>query len=212
MSRRQTGFTLLEVVIATTILGVMMLLLTGSLRIGAQSWDAGEERLAKASRLYVVTNFLRTHIGSLLPVAGTRRDGEIDPAFKGTPESLEYVAALPEQVKAGGLYRFQIYLAKNGEHQDLRVAIVSYVNGPDRSDNVEPIDDLPLLENVKHFKASYLPLVLQPQNILSLGETVKWVDDWQVPQLPGLVRLDIELEGEEPWPPLVIAPKTQMLR
>lgn len=214
MRRQQGGFTLLEVIIGTTILGMMMLLLTGSLRIGAESWEAGETRIAKASRVFVVANFLRGHIGSLLPVSATQKNGELEPPFKGTLDSLEYIAALPEQVKAGGLYRFQVYLAKNGEHQDLRVAILPYVSGPDQDKDktAEPVDDLPLLENVKSFRATYLPLVLQPQLALSPGETVKWVEEWLNPQLPALIKLEIEPEGEEPWPTLVIAPKTLMLR
>ena len=52
------GFTLIEVLIGTALLGMMMLVLTGSLRIGAESWEAGEERMVKASRLYVVEGFL----------------------------------------------------------------------------------------------------------------------------------------------------------
>ena len=59
--RHDRGFTLIEVLLATTLLGIMMLLLTGSLRIGADSWEAGEERMAKASRLFIVESFLRRH-------------------------------------------------------------------------------------------------------------------------------------------------------
>lgn len=211
-ARRQAGFTLLEVIIGATLLSIMMLLLTGSLRISAESWDAGEERMAKASRMFVVLNFLRGHMGGLLPVAGTRKDGEIDFAFKGGPDSLEYVAALPEQVKAGGLYRFRLYVSNAGGHKDLRVAIIPHKVGGEQDSKAEPLDDLPLVEKVEEVKLSYLPLVVQNNNPLGERIAVKWNFEWQEPQLPALVRLEITPENEDPWPALVIAPKIQMLR
>jgi general secretion pathway protein J len=215
--RAEAGFTLLEVLIGTTLLAVMMLLLTGSLRIGAESWDTGEARMAKASRLYVVENFLRTHIGSLLPVAGTLKNGQLEPAFRGGRDSLDYVAPLPEQVRAGGLYRFELYVSKNGETRDLRMAIVPYATAPNQADKVEPLDDLAILEDIKEFKLSYLPhanpglgfnQLQQPMQ----NQPAQWIDEWQQPQLPALIRVDIEPEGEAPWPTLFIAPKTLMLR
>jgi general secretion pathway protein J len=212
LRRTQGGFTLLEVLIATTLLGVMMLLLTGSLRIGVQSWDAGEERIARASRMFVVQNFLRTHIGSLLPVASTLKDGRMEPAFRGGQDALEYVAPLPEQVKVGGLYRFQLYVSKDGERKDLRMAILPYLSGPDQGKTVEPMDDLALLENIKDIKLSYLPRVFPGQNPMSQRQEIQWTDEWKNNQLPALIRLDIEPENEEPWPTLVIAPRTLVLR
>jgi general secretion pathway protein J len=215
--KAEGGFTLLEVLIGATLLAVMMLLLTGSLRIGAESWDTGEERMAKASRLYIVENFLRSHIGSLLPVAGTVKNGKMEPAFRGGRDTLNYVAPLPEQVKAGGLYRFELYVGKkDGDTKDLRMAILPYTTGPDKGQVEEPVDDLAILEDIKEFKLSYLPHVIQgsPFNPMmqQQNQPVQWTDEWQQNQLPALIRIDIEPEGEAPWPTLFIAPRTLMLR
>jgi general secretion pathway protein J len=194
----------------------MMLLLTGSLRIGAESWDAGEERMARASRLYVVENFLRTHIGSLMPVGNIVRNGRVEPAFRGGRDFLAYVAPLPEQVKIGGLYRFELYLAKNGDRQDLRMAILPYSTSIDKMSKpkAEPIDDLAVLENVGDFRLSYLPhpaqtanMTLSPQN-----PPLQWADEWQTNQIPALIRIDLRPADEEPWPSLFVAPRTLTLR
>lgn len=207
------GFTLIEVLIGSTLLAMMMLLLTGSLRIGAESWNIGEERMAKASRLTIVLHFLRTHISSLLPVAGTMKNGQIEPAFHGSDVLLHYVAPLPEQVQRGGLYHFELYLAKQGKSHDLRMKISPYSMNPDRQNQVEPIDNVPIVENVKTFKISYLPRSnMNSSGGLPGSTTTQWVSEWQQPQLPALIQLDIEPEDEEPWPTLFIAPKTMMLR
>ena len=40
----------------------------------------------------------------------------------------------------------------------------------------------------------------------------KWVEAWKDYQLPTMIRIDIDPVGEEPWPSLVLAPRTLMLR
>ena len=61
-SCRVAGFTLLEVLIATSILGIMMVLLFGSMRICIRSWEAGEAHMQKVSRMTVIQNFFRSHL------------------------------------------------------------------------------------------------------------------------------------------------------
>ena len=211
----QGGFTLIEILLAATLLSVMMLLLTGSLRIGAESWEAGEHRLAMASRLFVVENFLRNHIGGLLPVAGAMRNGEIEPSFRGTRDSLSYVAPMPEQIETGGLFRFELYLSKKQASSDLRMSITPYIANPKDGQSTALIDDLPILDNVDEFRVAYLP---QPtpesgQNPAQFKpQPGQWTEEWRDYQLPGLIRIEIKPAGEDPWPTLYIAPKTRMLR
>lgn len=208
------GFTLIEVLIGATLLAVMMTLLMGSLRIGAQSWELGEERMAKASRLFIVENFLRSHIESLLPVAATLKNGVMEPAFQGGRDTLTYVAPLPEQVKLGGLYRFELYLSK-GEKKDLRVAILPYSTQPDKAGTMEPLDDLALMENIEEFKLAYLPRPNPGGNLNPLqgqNQDIRWTDEWRENQIPAMIRIDIKPTGEDSWPTLLIAPKTMMLR
>lgn len=217
--RRQDedGFTLVEVLLATALLGIMMLLLTGSLRIGADSWEAGEERLAKASRLFIVESFLRKHIASLLPVSGVNKNGEMEPAFRGSPTTLNYVAPLPDQLEGGGLYRFKLYVAGENDNLALRVLIVPYVSDPNQSSKAEPqpLDDLAIVEQVQSVKFAYYgPDPASNSRAAPVGGAPagKWTENWSDYQLPSLIRIDIEREGEDPWPTVIIAPKTLMLR
>ena len=45
MTRRQRGFTLIELVVAMALLGTMMLLLYSGLSFSVRSWDAGDVNL-----------------------------------------------------------------------------------------------------------------------------------------------------------------------
>ena len=51
------GFTLIEVLIALSLLSVMMLMLFAGLRIGAKSWDKGENKLVQVTEMTSVHNF-----------------------------------------------------------------------------------------------------------------------------------------------------------
>ena len=45
---RVAGFTLLELLIAMSLLGFILALLFAGMRLGARSWDAGEARVEKS--------------------------------------------------------------------------------------------------------------------------------------------------------------------
>ena len=51
------GFTLIELLIAITLLGLLMVMLTGGLRLGTRAWDVGETRLANTARLQATQDF-----------------------------------------------------------------------------------------------------------------------------------------------------------
>lgn len=218
-NKPQGGFTLLEILIATSILGLMMLVLMGSLRIGAASWDAGENRMAQSERLHTLHHFLRTHIGAALPVTGMSAKGRNEYLFQGGSDFLEYVAPLPAQVKTGGLYRFRLYLAEEEQHQSLRLAILPYVSPPTHRPGliqeappteVEPVDDLEILDEVAYLKISYLARALpHPQ---SDAEVLEWEDEWQQNTLPALVRIELSPTSGMAWPALLIAPKILRIR
>ena len=218
MTRRPTsfdaGFTLIEILIGTALLGMMMLVLTGSLRIGAESWEAGEERMVKASRRYVVEGFLSRHIGSLLPISGINGRGEMEPALLGTETSLSYIAPLPDQLEGGGLYRFKLSVTGEDDNKSLNVLIVPYQSNQQGDKAApEPFDELAIIDHIKVLKLSYFGPTPESGNTLaSAGQSGTWSNQWHEYQLPTLIRIEIERAGEEPWPTLLIAPKAQMLR
>ena len=59
---KNTGFTLIEVLIAMSLLSIMMLLLFSSMRVSVRNWDAGEKRINKVSDAATAHNFFRRHL------------------------------------------------------------------------------------------------------------------------------------------------------
>ena len=100
------GFTLLELLVAITLLGLLMAALFGGLRLGARAWDIGAERIAAATRLQTAQQFIRTRLSEALPAFVVLPDGEEIVAFQGTSEEMSFVGTLPDLAiavcRAGG--------------------------------------------------------------------------------------------------------------
>jgi general secretion pathway protein J len=94
-TENQRGFTLLELLIAITILGLIVVALTSGLRFAGQAWRAQERRSESQGDVDAVQNVLRQIIGSARRVNG---DGV----------ALRFVATLPDALARGGLYDVEI--------------------------------------------------------------------------------------------------------
>ena len=64
---RQQGFTLLELLIALTLLGLILVLLFGGLRLGVRSWDASQQQIDTLNSLRSLESFLRREMSVAQP-------------------------------------------------------------------------------------------------------------------------------------------------
>lgn len=207
----QTGFTLLEVIIATVLLAVMMTLLLGGMRLGADSWEQGERLSDRATRLLVVNNFFRSHLSDVKPFFESPTDNRQIAAqpklmFGGGPDWLEYAGTLPPQVR-GGIYKFGLHLVQEGERNDLKLAMRPFSTG--EKGPTEPIEDVLVLENIKSLHFSYYKKINANASTNPNAES-KWMEEWKENLiLPSLIRIDISLRGEPDWPPIIVAPRAE---
>lgn len=194
---RNEGFTLIEVLIAMTLLGVMVVLLFGSLRIAGQSWNTGESKMAAVNQKAVVYQFFKRHITAIRPLpmlnADPNESFDTVQAFQGFPQSLRFVAGLPASSARKGLQVFTIALDPEN-HSVLWVALAPYrLTDNDRQPDRPEI----LLQNIAEIRFAYFG------RIEELAEP-RWQEEWSVAErLPSLIKISIALQDGSYWPDMV---------
>ena len=192
------GFTLIEVLIGLTLLSIMAVLLFTSLKICADSWERGEEKMASVNEMAVVYHFFQEYLSVTKPVLIESDNGSKAVSFQGGIDSLQFVSKFPESVNKIGLQIFKAVLVKDGVLSNINVSVTPYYSGAVDEDEETSNDEVSLIKNVKEFKLSYFG----SENELNDGV---WVDEWiNKTVLPQLIRINIVLESGNYWPEIII--------
>jgi len=90
--RRQRGFTLVELIIALAIVGALLVVAFGGLRVAVSSWRRGDERMEAQQHVRSITVTLARALGAAYPYRDPRREGETPVLlFNGDATRLEFV-------------------------------------------------------------------------------------------------------------------------
>ncbi len=188
------GFTLLEVMLAMTLLSIMVVLLFSSLKIGAESWDKGEKKINEVNEKAVVYQFFKHHLPSIMPLSDVLLDNESPFSFSGTPNGFQFVSIFPASANRKGLQLFKVNFDDSDEHV-IKVELTPfYANA--LNEPWEP-EEVILLENVEDFELSYF----------NIEESV-WEENWlEKSRLPHLVKIKITLLDQSYWPEMIFSLK-----
>ena len=192
------GFTLLELLIGMVLLGLILTLLFGGLRLGARSWDSGDKRIDDSTQLRAIHGFMRRELSMVFPL---RWKNELDTrlAFAGEHDALKFVAPLPVQVNGGGLYLLGLELENGDDGQ--RLIMKHALTNPAVKDfsSLEQGDKSVLVDHVENMAIAYFGAV-------TAESEPGWQEKWDDPQrLPLLVRIRVKLKSGRDWPDLVVA-------
>lgn len=172
---RRAGFTILELVIALTILSVLGAVAFEAVRLGARSWQRAEERAEREQRARVLAATLRADLAGLQSVSAMV-DGRQVPAFKGESDRLYFHAAPDpgEPHPRNGLVRSLAYSVEGGRGLLLQRGYALAQDAVSR----EPVGPVEVLDaSVTRMRFRYL----QPPE--SEADEPRWVERWE-PELP----------------------------
>lgn len=94
--RASRGMTLLEVVLALSILAVIAVVLMGSLRVGVRAWEAGTRRADSQQEIRTLAELVTETLAGTYPYKGRIGTGLTRVVlFQGEPDLVRFVTAAP---------------------------------------------------------------------------------------------------------------------
>jgi general secretion pathway protein J len=200
MKRRlQSGFTLVEIVLAMVLLSVMMLLLYSGLSFALRSWDAGDSHGRRTADRRIGENFLRRELTEVFPMRW-KDATTLKVAFSGEAHRLRFVSTRPVGIALGGLALVSVEVegdARKGErHLVMRRAMPD-----DEAKDFGPLDQAEkpaiVIAGVDSVTFSYFGA----ENAFS---DPKWMDTWPYTQrIPQMVRVSVRTDNGTLLPDLV---------
>jgi general secretion pathway protein J len=187
--RGTSGFTLIELVVTMTILGLMLLMIGGAMRLGSSSWARGEEKAETYQKRRIVFNLLSQQMKSSLPYKIKAQKAEADYlAFLGASDSLRFVSTYSLKAKRPEGLVFVIYQVEDGNSYGkvLRVYEKRVLNKDFMEETPDGDQFLTLLDGLSEIGFEYLE---EGDEKESAGE---WVESWDAKEkkmLPLQVRV-----------------------
>ncbi len=201
--RIQNGFTLLELLISITLLGMILVLLFGGLRLGVRSWDAVQQQVDNLNTVRSVESFLRGELAQTQPyrwkVGAAQRM-----AFLGERSKVNFVAPLPARIGGGGLYAVSLEIEHSAKgkrlvwrHMPLSPLVQDFTAVSQAQEMVLASAELSAVDDIW---LSYFGRVNDTS-------APAWLDRWESDaRLPMLIRVQARFTSGTEWPDFVVAP------
>lgn len=193
------GFTLLELLIAMSLMGIVLVMIYSGLRLGMRSWEVGERYATELNDIRLVQGFLRRSLRQSQSVFRIDEDAQRVVVFSGSEQQLVLVSPLLTHLGLGGLYLMRLDMIDMEGVGQLRVRWQPYRPDTleDDLDNDEEFESTILLSDVADVQWSYF-------GVEANDEEARWHERWvNTQQRPRVVRLSLNWHGE-PWPDLLV--------
>lgn len=209
MSRRKcgsrggmAGFTLMELLVALMLLGLLSAMALGGVRLGARTWETVTDKAGDNSHRQVVRSFLARELAQAAPIQMGAL-GELALAYEGDGESLVFVAPLAPHFGLGGMQRMELAIVDGEGGKDRRLILKRRPwDGDAFGDSLpgQEEDEIHLLlDGIAEADFAYRASMQDDGG--------GWLNDWRGRnQLPALVRLRVTFADARGsgWPDLLV--------
>lgn len=198
------GFTLVELLVALVILGLLMAALYGAFRFSARALEAARQRSEQLEEFAAASAFLRERLSAAENALIATGPHSQTASFTGTGDTLAFVAPMPAEISFGGLYYFRLAFdpAAGATRLDLALYRTREIFSLEQAADRRTRFIFPGYRPVFRYYGRDEPAPDAPKS---------WHDEWPprgwLPQLVEirLIALDPGRASRRPWPPLRIA-------
>jgi general secretion pathway protein J len=203
--RGEAGFTLVELLVATALLGMLTILVFGGVKTALRTWAKTHDGVAEATDLWAVESLLRRTIAAADPLVTSPHGNDHVIDFEGESAALSLLAHLPQAIAPGITARMRFFLLPDGQSQALMMAWRANLPAA-ASGAMLREDKVKLLDRVRAIHFDYFgPSDWRGAVVWQLS----WTDRTR---LANLIR--IRLERDDPaapnWPELVAEPRADL--
>jgi general secretion pathway protein J len=196
----QSGFTLIELVVAMALLGAMMVLLYSGLAFALRGWDAGDANGRRTADRRIGENFLRRELTEMFPMRW-KEPTMLKFAFEGGEHTLKFVSSRPAGISQGGLSLVGLEVEPEGGAGRKRNLVMRRAMPDDDAKDFNPLDKAPrtiLIAGVDSVSFEYFGT----ENDFTAPQ---WTRAWTVPyRVPEMVRMHIKDADGTPLPEMVV--------
>lgn len=198
MKRRARGFTLIEMIVALSLLAFGLALVFGTLRGASKATENAEIAAQRAERLRAVQGFLRAQLSAALPIAFAFDLENGRPIYlRGSERKLEFVSTMPGYLARGGPYMQTLELVDGEKGQKLLFKYQMITPDAALDSEREPAV---LLDGIAEGGFEF-------RTLEQSGGPGPWQPEWEtLALLPPLARLNLRFRDENRhWPDFVVA-------
>ena len=194
--RPAPGFTLLEILLAISLLSLILLLLFSALFSANRSWAATERRIAQNDELRLVAEFIQRQLAAQAPLFWAGQD-DTDLLFSGAPDELHFTAGLPAHRGGGGAEALTLKVSRAGGESQLAL-YVQPVSAEQRPFDDHGAERVVLLANTARIELAYYGRE-------EIEGQSSWRDEWRHAELlPELIGLTVYPATGRAWPQMII--------
>jgi general secretion pathway protein J len=192
------GFTLVELLLAITLLSILLGLAYGGLSASTKATDRGQDILEESSRLRLAHQFVHRQLNQILPMSFSNEEEEDMPVvFEGDARTIRYVSPMPGYLGFGGP---QVQELKFVEGENGRALVLSHalLQGFEESD-LDARAPILLIDGIQGGGVRF-------QGLDEQGEPAAWQDSWDETNILPLavaLQIDFDEEAHMVWPDLV---------
>ena len=195
--RPAPGFTLLEILLAISLLSLILLLLFSALFSANRSWAATERRIAQNDELRLVAEFIQRQLAEQSPLFWAGQD-DTDLLFSGASDELHFTAGLPAHRGGGGVQALTLKVSRAGGEPQLALYFQPVSAAQRPFANQHGAERVVLLANTARIELAYYGRE-------EIEGQSTWRDEWRHAELlPELIGLTVYPATGRAWPQMII--------